>query len=83
MKVIYKDDIMKQIQRAVYDADVASKRIDRIELTVDEANRISDEIRRTMHVPELGYFKRYYSEHSGGAYVGKFYGVDLFVEPTP
>jgi len=80
MKVVYEDPIIKRIQRAVYDADRANRRIGYIEVTVREANELSAELRRQLWVnPNDGVFL-FYTENDAGKVVGKCYGAEIRVE---
>jgi hypothetical protein len=79
MKVVYEDPIIKRIQRAVYDADVANRRIGYIEVTVREANELAEHIRRTLWVVE-GCFDQFYTKEDAGKVIGQFYGAEIRVE---
>ena len=46
MKIVYEDHILNRIQRAVYDAELVNRRIGYIEVTVREANELSEYVRR-------------------------------------
>jgi hypothetical protein len=83
VKVIYEDEIIKRIQRAVYDADRANLRIGYIEVTVREANELCEHIRRTLWVVEGRYDDRFYTQEDAGKVIGQFYGAEIRVEsPT-
>jgi hypothetical protein len=84
MKVVYEDSIIKRIQRAVYDADVANRRIGYIEVTVREANELSDHVRRNLFVdPFNGEFTQMYTSADAGKTVGRFFGAEIRVEKLP
>jgi len=95
MKVIYEDTIVKRIQRAVYDADAENRRIGYIEVTVREANELSEHVRRQLYVdPSSCEFRHYTSSDAGkdaspetlvvlGRVVGRFFGAEIRVEKLP
>jgi hypothetical protein len=79
MKVVYEDPIIKRLQRAVYDADAANRRIGYIEVTIREANELSEYVRRNLWVdPRAGEFK-HYTSYNAGETVGHFYGAEIRV----
>jgi len=81
MKVVYEDPIIKRIQRAVYDADAANRRIGYIEVTVREANELSREIRRNLWVQDDRTFTFvHYTSADAGKVVGFFYSTEIRVE---
>jgi hypothetical protein len=81
MKVVYDDPIVKRIQRAVYEADVAGRRIGHIEVTVSEANELSRYLRsRLFFSNDDGTFYYHYTYRDAGKVVGKFFGVEIRVE---
>jgi hypothetical protein len=81
MRVVYEDSIIKRIQRAVYDADVANRRIGYIEVTIREANELSEHVRRYLYVdPFGGKFMRTYTSADAGKKVGDFFGAEVRVE---
>jgi hypothetical protein len=79
VKVIYEDQIIKRIQRAVYDAGRANLRIGYIEVTVREANELGEHIRRSLWVVE-GRFDQFYTKEDAGKVIGQFYGAEIRVE---
>jgi hypothetical protein len=81
MKVIYEDSVIKRIQRAVFEADLANRRIGYIELTVREANQLSDYVRSKLWVQDGTEFQ-YYTSRDSGKTVGHFYGAEIRVELT-
>ena len=87
MKVVYEDPIIKRIQRAVYDADLANRRIGHIEVTVREANELSEYVRRNLYVQPKAHLQAcaftHYTPADAGKLVGKISGVDVRVEKLP
>ena len=69
------------LSSAVYAADKAGKKIERIELTVDEANELARWFRRSLYLPPSSDFKFHYTVDDAGKPVGTFYGADIYVEP--
>ena len=82
MKVIYEDPIIKRIQQAVSDADMSGRRIGYIEVTIREANELSEYIQRSLWVKEDTTF-RHYTRADAGKLVGHFYGAEIRVEGEP
>ena len=82
MKVVYEDPIIKRIQRAVYDADVANRRIGYIEVTVREANELSEYTRSKIFINPNAHFVRLYTLSDAGKVVGTFYGAEIRVESS-
>jgi hypothetical protein len=82
MKVVYEDSIAKRIQRATYDAEVANRRIGHIEVTVREANELSEYVRRYLYIPENGVYQ-FYTSADAGKTVGQYGGVEIRVEKLP
>lgn len=84
MKVVYEDLIIKRIQRAVYDADSAGRRIGYIEVTVREANELSEYVRRHFYVQPKAHLQtcafQHYTKADAGKVVGQFYGAEIRVE---
>jgi hypothetical protein len=81
MKVIYEDRVLKRIQKAVYDADVLGQRIERLDLTVEEANELSASLHPSLFLPEISDFFRHYTKADAGKAIGRCFGVRLCVEP--
>jgi hypothetical protein len=71
MKVVYEDPVIKRIERAVYDADLAGRRIGYIEVTVREANELREHVRRSVWLR--------YTKADAGKVVGRCYGVKILV----
>lgn len=92
MKVVYEDSVIKRIQRAVYDADSAGRRIGYIEVTVREANELSEYVRRHLYVQPIvqpivqpkAHLQtcafQHYTKADAGKVVGQFYGAEIYVE---
>jgi hypothetical protein len=83
VKVIY-TTLEKQIRLAIQRADETNRRIERIELTIAEANEITDVFSKLA--------SRFDSESPGGKHythldygkkIGSLYGVELHVEARP
>ena len=87
MKVVYEDPIIKRIQSAVYEADSANLRIGHIEVTVREANELSEYVRRRLYIAPKAHLQAcsfaHYTPADAGKLVGKFYGIDVRVEKLP
>jgi hypothetical protein len=87
MKVVYEDSIIKRIQSAVYDADSAGRRIGYIEVTVREANELSDHVRRHFYVTPKAHLQAcafmHYTSADAGKLVGHFYSTEIRVEMLP
>jgi hypothetical protein len=86
MKVVYEDSIIKRIQRAVYDADAANRRIGYIEVTVREANELSEHVRRHLYIDPKAHLKTcafaHYTAADAGMFVGQFFGAEIRVEAS-
>jgi hypothetical protein len=78
MKVVYEDPVIKRIERAVYDADLAGCRIGYIEVTVREANELSEHVRRNLWL-RCGTDFMHYTKADAGKVVGRCYGVKILV----
>jgi hypothetical protein len=84
MRVVYEDTIIKRIRRTVYDADASGRRIGHIEVTVREANELSDHVRRNLFVDLFnGEFTQMYTSADAGKTVGRFFGAEIRVEKLP
>jgi hypothetical protein len=81
MKVIYQDSVVKRVQAAVYEAGKANRRIERIDLTIAEANEVSAEMQRSLFISD-GTMFLYYTSKSHGAFIGQLFGAKLYVEPA-
>lgn len=81
MKIIYQEPIEIRLQKAIAEAEKGNRQIDRIELTLREANQFSDLVRRSLYVQE-GQEYRFYFADDVGKVIGKFMGVDLVVGPS-
>lgn len=81
MKIIY-ESVEQRIRRASYEADVANKRIHRIDLTVSEANELAEQVRRTLYLSDPKEFT-YYTKGDYGKSIGKYMGIDIHVEEKP
>jgi hypothetical protein len=82
MKVVYEDSVIKRIHRAVYEADTANRRIGYIELTVREANELSEYVRRKLWVDPRACEFKHYTSYNAGETVGHFYGAEIRVGST-
>jgi len=80
MKIVYEDRILNRIQRAVYDAELANRRIGYIEVTVREANELSEYVRRWLWLDSSKPAFLVYTAADAGKVVGTFYGAEIRVE---
>lgn len=76
MKVIYKS-IEVMIRQAIYAADIANRTIEKIELSVAEANEILEVFRKSFCLPTPRLFP--YAAVDTGKEIGQLYGVRLVV----
>jgi len=80
MKIVYEDHILNRIQRAVYDAELVNRRIGYIEVTVREANELSEYVRRWLWLDSSKPVFLVYTAADAGKVVGTFYGAEIRVE---
>lgn len=76
MKVIYKS-IEVMIRQAIYAADLANRTIEKIELSVAEANEIAEIFRKSFCLPADRLFP--YAAIDAGKEIGQLYGVRLVI----
>jgi hypothetical protein len=80
MKIVYEDHILNRIQRAVYDAELVNRRIGYIEVTVREANELSEYLHRRTRIMLNDSSFGLYTAADAGKVVGTFYGAEIRVE---
>lgn len=81
MKVHY-TSLEAQIRDAIRRADEINRRIDHIELTVDEANEFHDACRKLASPYSHPYVRPPYTFADCGSQIGTMYGVTLKIHPA-